>query len=388
MIEATTIPFWLVSVVVTCGSWIKLFSEAEKHVSPITKRRVRRWFLHLPEDNDVGPSNWADGFIVIFDRVFGDRILSWKFFLRSCMATTLFLVVIALAFVGYGQITRDSIVKFHMAVGGSASEAALWIAIIVVGNFLADYVSLAETRAVLSLIKNRSKLVQFLGVLFDACLTGFIFLMIARSLFGVEQVFVGRAEFSDYISNLLRMWREVILSLNFSYYGDIQDLIARRGLYWGSFYSDAYRIALITTYLTSIWIWLFVLSGGFGRVFFVLRGAVTRFGRLFDVAEYPVTAIGYTLALITFILHVGIYAGVALTQNFGTPAAAERPDATASVPDATTSIPADPDGDTEVKWGQSETDERFPAIEEQVPIIEDPVPLNKPLVAPPEPEPG
>ncbi|MEM9437465.1 MAG: hypothetical protein AAGA15_10525 [Pseudomonadota bacterium] len=53
-----------------------------------------------------------------------------------------------------------------------------------------------------------------------------------------------------------------------------------------------------------------LLTGFIGRVFFVLGGQITRIGRLFDVERKPVTALGYVLAIITFVLNLGCYSAV------------------------------------------------------------------------------
>ncbi len=90
------------------------------------------------------------------------------------------------------------------------------------------------------------------------------------------------------------------------------EIVWERGASEGFFYADFYRIAFLTTYFTSIWIWLFIIAAPLGRALFAMRGVLTRWGRIFNVKDHPVATLGYTLALITFVLHCLLYAGFSL----------------------------------------------------------------------------
>lgn len=118
---------------------------------------------------------------------------------------------------------------------------------------------------------------------------------------------------------------------NNTIYHIIYEYVWMRKDQYGVFYADFYRISALTTYFTSVWIWLFIIAAPVGRLLFSLRGILTRWGRLFKVKDHPVATLGYTLAAITFVLHCLFYAGFLL---------AGAPESSASQSQTSISIPA------------------------------------------------
>jgi hypothetical protein len=129
----------------------KFFERVESLLTENTKLEIAVWLL---DRKRLSPTfqNWPDTFAKVFDRVFGTKHLSWKCFLRSCVAsTTVFILTICL--------TSKDPFAFHV------SHQVLAV-IIMAGGFgcLSDYASLLETRWSLSLM-SRSRSVSLWMIL-------------------------------------------------------------------------------------------------------------------------------------------------------------------------------------------------------------------------------
>jgi hypothetical protein len=63
----------------------KFFKFVEEKLTDDTKLEIAVWLLGVKVGQKVEP--WPDTFAKVFDRVFGTKHLSWKCFLRSCVAS-------------------------------------------------------------------------------------------------------------------------------------------------------------------------------------------------------------------------------------------------------------------------------------------------------------
>ena len=189
-----------------------------------------------------------------------------------------------------------------------------WLIVVFAGNLIVDYLSLVETRLILSYIRNRGWKSRFAGLVIDVILTLMIFWLTASSLYAVEllwqqseDIFQQSEEFVQPYENILDHLSGVT-GYNFAdenfdrwtdgttYFHFVYGYVVEREASFGTFYADFYRISALTTYFTSIWIWLFILAAPVGRALYGLRGVVTRWGKLFNVKDHPVATLGYTLA--------------------------------------------------------------------------------------------
>lgn len=306
MIGDVTAIAWLVGAIGMAYMWVKICKSAEDDVDDTYRRRLKRWFLRESNQDDE-PPNWAGSFITLYDHTFGTRPWTINFFLRSCLATTIFAALMILVYWGAGRITPEAYADFVDLQFEEETEwqQIQWLLVVFVGNLFIDYFSLIETRWILRKIEGRSKSVSIFLVILDVFLTFVIFYVISYFLIYIEQVWQSEfTSFSSHLRDKLKIFDNTDLPV--VYY----ELVQHESSEGYALYSDSYRIGLITTYFTSIWIWLFVLSGVFGRLFLVFRGSITRLGRIFRVQDKPVTAVGYVLAILTLIAHLMIYIGV------------------------------------------------------------------------------
>ena len=153
--------------------------------------------------------------------------------------------------------------------------------------------------------------VRIAGLIIDVLFTGTIFWLIAAWLYAVELIWQG--EGTTTIASIASQFSFLMESGKYVW---IYQLVIERDITFGTLYADFYRIAFLTTYFTSIWIWLFIIAAPLGRAVFALRGVLTRWGRIFNVEDHPIATLGYTLALITFVLHCLLYAGFSLAGTW------------------------------------------------------------------------
>jgi hypothetical protein len=318
-----TIIAWLMGGIALAYGWVGIAAKAEGHFNDVTKVRIRRWFAPSADDTEARPG-WADSFIDLFDATFGDRFFSWRFFLRSCLATTLIFAAIILIYIGYGWITQASLQELYGKTvrisGATLWTVWQWLILIFLGNLLADYLSLMGTRLVLGWILGCGVTRRILGVLADIALTFVIYFGVASALYAIENLWQNDIALSRQLNYVLgseiyggaNSWtaRNTTLFAVFQLVFWDTDGWAGSRLDFGHLYADLYRISFITTFFTSVWIWLFLLTGVIGRLAFAGHGALRRFGRLFDVKKHPVVTIGWFLAAVTLLLHITIFAGV------------------------------------------------------------------------------
>ena len=311
MTGAVTSVAWLVSAVGMSATWIKLCAtvEEKEHLNPVFQRALRRWLTVESSKGEKRPQ-WSETFITLFDRTFGTRVFSIRFFLSSCLATTIFFALMVFLYVGLGLITMESLRGF-LGQRDSEWEMWQWLLIVFMGNIVADYISLIETRFVLKFLKGKNITIQSLLILIDTLLTLIIYILVASYLYGIEELWQLGVPASDLL-NVSPIIDNFDVIIDYVFGGFLYDSNIR--LQFGSLYADSYRISFITTYFTSVWIWFFILAGVLGRAVFMLGGQWTWVGRILNVKEKPLTAVGYILALITLVLHITMYFGWQIQQ--------------------------------------------------------------------------
>lgn len=253
------------------GTWVTvvggigiLFERMEKTASLEGKKKVSDWLKSLTTKSVsktlVESPLW---FIEAFDKIFGDKHLTWHCFLRSCIASIF-------------SVTIMTIILFFLnpTIFGVYIEQIYWVYIFVfIFNILPDYISLLETRWILHNIRNAG--IQKLSVLliFDVIITTVIF-------FGVTLITV--PPFIVFISS----------EPSFSYQKFLYEIFIN--IITGSSFASVY---FYSTFFTSIWLYLFIISSI--TVKFLIPSG--RFGiwvmSFFDINEKPFLTMGITIIL-------------------------------------------------------------------------------------------
>ncbi|MBL84890.1 hypothetical protein SAMN04487868_10111 [Marinobacter salarius] len=211
---------------------------SSKHLSKESKEHLSLWLWGSYE------STWLRQFCLLFDAVFGRRHLSWACFLRSSVAS--FITVFILYFL-LGDILQE---KGRIGVYLDTKDLIIYSLIL---NVISDYLSLFETRWLLNKFSSISSIWNQLALLaFDALITaGIIWFAIEAYLF-----VLGKPAPS------------------------LVELVAVFSIFSIFFYS---------TFLTSIWAWLYCLSSWCVRLI-----SKTRLNELLDIEHNP----GHQIALI------------------------------------------------------------------------------------------
>jgi hypothetical protein len=237
-----------------------LFAGVEKAASKEFRVRIARWLTRVEPDKKV--TRWGASFAEVFDTVFGPTLLSWKCFWRSAIASLIAWIAVAIL---NGGFTAALARQYPVEVFAFGLSCAV----------LVDFLSLCESRWMIRILARRSGGLRSANILLlDYVLSAAIFVL------GFNFMYLGLSHHAPY--NVTKwpseLWRVLTWNREF-----------------GAFLPGAQ-----STFLTSIWLWLYALSGLLirlgGRVGIVavfLRGAL-------DIENKPFTALAIvTNALIT-----------------------------------------------------------------------------------------
>ena len=245
------------------GIWL-LFHAMEETATTDTKRictdRIKSIAAKSTSQTIVESPQW---FIEAFDRIFGDRHLTWRCFLRSCVASIMAVFVMTIVWVvldpnAWQQFSKS--LQSHEIFFVILGLASLF-------NLVPDYISLLETRWILhkSAHVGIKKLIVLLVL--DVIITGTIFACMATLLF------MGLGSTSDFIESF---------STGIRFRSPMGDDISI-GVF---FYS---------TYFTSVWLYLLMAASITTKLLYSLGHTGNQVLALLKVEEKPFNSMGLLL---------------------------------------------------------------------------------------------
>lgn len=266
------------------GAWItivvglvSLFQKGEEAMASQSRDAVRDWLLN--EQFVDQTSNWADSFKSLFDAVFTKHHFSWTCFYRSALASIIVVTVFLLGMVGFGTATLRSI-----AYGEPDSllfRVLYGIGLALTLNTVLDYISLLQTRWIIEyMAQAKSTAAHFGFLVLDAILTVGIFILGAGGLQVTLAAIGGGLEDTS-----------IFRALFFIMPGIIYDWVVEGG--------NPVRAMFFSTFLTSIWVWLYAIAGLVTQETISLFRGVDWLRQVFDVENRPVQALGIMLAVLT-----------------------------------------------------------------------------------------
>lgn len=273
------LPFFFVFV----GSWIAvaggiygLFNKAGESVNEPTKRAVANWLQNINLSKEL--PNWPQTFTVLFDRVFTEEHWSWNCFGRSALISLLGLSLFLFLTTSHDQWLK-------VLFTGSMIPRAFWAIVpFIVLNLIPDYFSLLETRYIFSRIVPGTSFLKVLGyLLLDIIFTLLIF------YFGT-MLFVLLSDF---------FYKQ--------YYGfDSQSTLFQDidAFYKSMFLPSAglpYLPFILTTFLTSIWVWLYAGSAFLLKLIAIPKAGLKFLRNSLDITNRPFRAMGFTLMVLASI---------------------------------------------------------------------------------------
>lgn len=269
----------LIAWVTLSGGVYALFYAMEQTANRDAKRKAANWLKSLAKksisETIIETPKW---FIRAFDSIFGERHLTWRCFRRSCVAsiTAVFFMIII-----YRLYDSSSWELIFFSVGGRSLiglSAAIIIALFVITlivNLVPDYLSLLETRWILSKAENAGIMRLAMLLILDVIITGGIFVFWS----GISMyVFIRGIMFSEGVHSSI-------------------DLFFEKVRYFTQFPIGIYFYA---AYFTSIWFYLFTASSLVVKVIY----SFGRFGNsaiaLLDIDKKPFQSMGIlAIALLT-----------------------------------------------------------------------------------------
>lgn len=279
----------------------KLSDRAEKSFNLDAKKRLSSWLLNIkvPESETISIYYFID----LFEEIFSKKHFSFKCLNRSMLASIISFLV--LAFPVFRQFVADIV---SIAPPELASNTFILIVMVIVTtistlvlNMIVDYFSLLETRYLLYIfkakkLKNYSS--KILLLVFDAIFTFFLMALIYSSIlyFQVDETGLPISDSYSWFDSLI-MGIEFLTSILL-------------GMLTGSSEAPAMaRVIFSTTFLTSIWIWLHLLSTSALRLLTYSKPALDFFKKYLDIEKMPFNAIAFVSSVLVTIAYiiVGIF---------------------------------------------------------------------------------
>jgi hypothetical protein len=291
LLKGTGVLTGFVSVV---GGIAKGFDWCDKALSPASRRILGQWLKNVPGDEPL--TIWAGVFPKLIDRVFGRKPLSWRFFLRSCVASLSAVTVTAGVTV---LLLGVRWLRAQWGAAGSFLNFSWFLALALIFNCVPDYLSLLVSRAVVQLMAKRpsAKRIPLLLLLDGICTAAIAYFSLPAGAWFVNLsvgLLTGRG-FRD-------TWSIVVDDY-------LDPSIFATALQWIQIL-PAMRVFVIAAFFTSIWVWLYVLASALIRALRGLRSVWTRMAPYLDLDQRPMQAVGRVAGLVAGFVYLALVAAM------------------------------------------------------------------------------
>ncbi len=278
----------LVSYILAYGGIIGviwfLFSKSEDTLNDKTKKSITRWLKNL---NPVGPvKSWPSQFAAMFDKIFGEKHLGLRCFLRSSVASIVATTILTLIWImirpeEFNNLYDAQRYGYVFFLGFQLSFSSAF-------NIIPDYISLLETRLIIRHLRRRSSSIRTVALLaVDVLLTALIW-KIPFSFIGAIMAtrIMGTPFFQNFIALVTSNGRLLSLSTG------------------GGTEAPAVGIYFYSTFFTSVWIWAYVFSGIIVKLARSLDVSVTWLRVHFDIETKPLRSMAMVSILIVTMIFV------------------------------------------------------------------------------------
>ena len=269
------------NVLANCASWVGLFGGLIGIfvvIAPKSPGKPKERQLH---SNNISNAIEITGLRLFYlseiaqDRFFGSKILSSRAFFRSILASTM---IVSFLYT-YNRLSSGRSL-FDISIIDNLHITVLFI----LTSIALDMVSVAETRILFRWCKNKNVIVVFFAVFFDYLISTFlspiVFLPILILGFhyitgSIEVSTIFQNTILDHFVYLVVLFLVPVLLL-FLYICDLGlncDVYTSGGPFEGGFVSSLdgiYLAFVLSSFFTSIWIWLHVIGSLLMRLLFLL----------------------------------------------------------------------------------------------------------------------
>lgn len=265
------------------------FAWLEDLMSPQAKQDIAAWLRRTEVPGSL--TTLPRQFIALFDRVFGERHLSWKCFLRSCLASLIVMVILG----GLWVLWRpDAAVLYAQRLNENLIENLLFFAVFnVLWNMSFDYFSLLVCRFILGLMARRedsvgvSLIYAVLGTIASAVTYLFLTVYVGIIVITVFWDHIFPVPFDD---------------VNWIFYEYMKELWGKGIVFQSRPGSGSIGVYFYSALFTSAWAWLYALSAGTVRLGLRLQPLLGWLKYLLDVENKPIRSIGAVVGIIGTII--------------------------------------------------------------------------------------
>lgn len=274
------------------GIWA-LFNAIESSVNSDLRKRTSNWLktsaIKRYEENILDTPIY---FLETFKSVFGDKTLSWKCLKRSFIASTLFIMLVLIAYLNNNSLIHLEWTSFKELTDLIISYSALgttYFSLGLIANLIPDYISLFETRWILSKAVGVTIKKLLILLIVDVILTGLISLLGIFILLALLFFYQG-GNIQDFVSSFRTEFLSIIIStIDFKAFG-------RTDFSLGIFF--------YASYFTSIWFYMFLTSTILVRIISTLGYKGERLLSFLDIDQEPFNALGFVMIIFISIIFI------------------------------------------------------------------------------------
>ena len=233
-------------------------------------------------------NNFSRYFVIAYDTLFGKKVFSWKYLIRSFMAsfitvTAMFLVWLAVnssSIACVNTIGPNDIERWEALMGFSAfknyatigTTFAMTLVLACLLNLFPDYLSLIQSRVIIG---------RMVGKSFGKCLMYFVLDLTLTTIIALTVISIWLLIQIDTVSNF-HLFLERVIATGFT-------LNAKEE---GGHFS-IFGIFIYSTYFTSVWLWLYTIAVLMMRT----RGSLRPFQNILLIRRRPFRCIGMVMFL-------------------------------------------------------------------------------------------
>jgi hypothetical protein len=265
-----------------------VFATADRALSAEAKLSIARWLQGLDPVGRI--RNWPTSFAAFFDSVFGSKHLSIQCLLRSTAASFVATAVLLLL---WTALRPGESSEFWTQRG--LEGLSVFITITILLNLAADYVSLLETRFILGRMASMDSANGYsMHLSVDAILTLLVWLLFFTGLPLTAGALLIPA-FADALTYLrVEIWGVSSVGGGVGSGVTVRDILTLRA----GPSAMPVGVWFYSTFLTSLWIWLYALSGTLTRMSPRLANRLDWARSVLNVDEDPIRALGFVVVLI------------------------------------------------------------------------------------------
>ncbi len=274
----------ILSMAALGGSWFfvtgliwKLFERVEKAATDEFKELTTSWIHNFKPENNL--KQLTEMFGNSFDSVFDKKHFTWNCFLKSSIASFLCVIIVFLIWI---CLRPDEAYNFFH-LNDFSSIFIIFFTFIIIFNFLPDYLSLLQTRLIIDKMKNNSKnhmawLFADLVLTFLIAISMWLLILLLLPLVSEYE----RPPFSELLLDLL-----------------INQIFLLSAGERGSFSAG---VPFYSTFFTSLWLWLYLLSVIISQITNSIDSSFNLVKKYLIKKDQPFISLGaISILLITFL---------------------------------------------------------------------------------------